>query len=290
MTRLSESELILNADQSIYHLNLHKEQLADTIITVGDPDRVKQVSQHFDRIDTSVQKREFITHTGEIGNKRISVISTGIGTDNIDIVLNEIDALVNIDFETRTVKQELTSLDIIRIGTAGCLQKDIPIDSILISEYGIGLDGLLHFYDYYNNADETMFQHVFLRFADQNTGFPIRPYFAQGNQSLLKKIGYDMQKGITVTCPGFYAPQDRKLRASTQLDGVLEALAEFNHNGLRVTNFEMETAGIYGLANILGHRAISCNALLANRANGTFSKRPKQTVDKLIEIVLGRIV
>ncbi|MFT5168146.1 MAG: uridine phosphorylase [Saprospiraceae bacterium] len=289
MTRIPESELILNTDNSIYHLHLQPDQLAETIITVGDPDRVAQVSQHFDRIDTRVQNREFITHTGELGGKRISVISTGIGTDNIDIVLNELDALVNIDFDTRMIKEQLTSLKIIRIGTSGCLQKDIPMDSILLSEYAIGLDGLMHFYNFYNNADETMFQHVFLRFVDQKTGFPIRPYFAQGNKALIKKIGYDMLKGVTVTCPGFYAPQGRRLRAEVQMEGILEVLADFNHNGLRITNFEMETAAIYGLANMLGHQAVSCNALLANRANGTFSKQAKQTVDKLIELVLGRV-
>ena len=289
MTRIPESELILNPDKSVYHLHLQPEQIADTVITVGDPDRVEQVSQHFDRLDTKVQKREFVTHTGELNGKRLSVISTGIGTDNIDIVLNELDALVNIDLETRKIKEELTSLKIIRIGTSGCLQKDIPVDSILVSEYAIGLDGLMHFYDFYNNADETMFQHVFLRYVDQKTSFPIRPYFAQGNKELIKKIGYDMQKGVTVTCPGFYAPQGRQLRAAIQAEDMLEVLADFNHNGLKVTNFEMETAAIYGLANILGHQAISCNALLANRADGTFSKQSKQTVDKLIEIVLGRL-
>jgi uridine phosphorylase len=289
MTRIPESELILNPDKSIYHLHLQPDQLADTVITVGDPDRVTMVSQHFDRIDSRVQKREFITHTGELGGKRISVISTGIGPDNIDIVFNELDALVNIDFNTRMVKEELTSLKIIRIGTSGCLQKDIPVDSILISEYAIGLDGLMHYYDFYNNADETMFQHVFLRFIDQKTGFPIRPYFAQGNKALIKKIGYDMLKGVTVTCPGFYAPQGRKIRAEMQMEGILEVLADFNHNGLRVTNFEMETSAMYGLSNMLGHQTLSCNALLANRANGTFSKQPKQTVEKLIELVLARL-
>lgn len=289
MTRIPESELILNPDQSIYHLNLRPEQLANTIITVGDPDRVGQVSKHFDRIDTQIQKREFVTHTGELGGKRISVISTGIGTDNIDIVLNELDALVNIDFTTRTVNPEPQSLEIIRIGTAGCLQEAIPVDSMLISEMAIGLDGLMHYYEHFNNADETMFQHVFLRYAHELTAFPIRPYFAQGDKDLIKKIGYDMQKGVTVTCPGFYAPQGRKLRTAVTTEGMLDVLANFDHDGLKITNFEMETAGIYGLSRVLGHRAISCNALLANRATGTFSTKPLQTVEKLIELVLDRI-
>lgn len=290
MTRIPESELIINPDQSVYHLNLRPEQLANTVITVGDPDRVEQVSKFFDRVDTKIQKREFVTHTGELNGQRISVISTGIGTDNIDIVLNELDALVNIDFNTRMVKEELTSLKIIRIGTSGGLQKDIPVDSMLISEMAIGLDGLLHFYKHFNNADETMFQHVFLRYAQEKTAFPLRPYFAQGNKDLIKKIGYDMLKGVTITCPGFYAPQGRQLRAETEFEEMLDVLADFDHNGLKVTNFEMETSGIYGLSKILGHQAISCNALLANRTRGTFSQKPKQTVEKLIEIVLGRLI
>jgi len=232
MTRISESELIINPDNSIYHLNLQPEQLADTIITVGDPDRVNQVSKYFDQIDFKVQKREFVTHTGSLNGQRISVISTGIG---------------------------------------------------------IGLDGLMHFYDYHNNADETMFQHVFLRYAQEQTAFPIRPYFAQGDKALIQKIGYDMLKGVTVTCPGFYAPQERQLRASPKVEGMLDVLANFNHKGLSVTNFEMETAGIYGLGRLLGHQAISCNVLLANRVKGTFSKRPQQSVEKLIEIVLDRL-
>lgn len=289
MTKISDSELILNPDQSIYHLHLQPDQIGQTIITVGDQDRVEMVSKYFDRIDTKVQKREFRTHTGELNGKRITVISTGIGPDNIDIVLNELDALVNIDFATRQVKETETSLDIIRIGTSGCLQEDIPVDSILISEQAIGLDGLMHFYEFYNNADETMFQHVFLRAMDQKANFPIRPYFIQGNAKLIQKIGYDMHKGTTVTCPGFYAPQGRQLRAAITVGGMLDALAEFDYDGKRITNFEMETAAIYGMSRLLGHNAVSCNALLANRANGTFSENPKRTMEKLIEVVLERL-
>ncbi len=289
MTKISESELILNPDNSIYHLNLQPDQIAETIITVGDMDRVEMVSKHFDRVDTKVQKREFVTHTGEIKGKRISVISTGIGTDNIDIVLNELDALVNIDFETRRAKEEETRLTLIRIGTSGCLQEDIPVDSVLISEQAVGLDGLLHFYEFYNNADETMFQHVFLRSLDQKANFPIRPYFIQGDADLIQKFGYDMQKGTTVTCPGFYAPQGRQLRVPITVEGMLDALAEFKYEQHRITNFEMETAAIYGMARVLGHRALSCNAILANRANGTFSEHPQRTIEKLIEVVLDRI-
>ncbi len=289
MTFLPESELILNDDGSVYHLHLQPEQLAPTVITVGDPDRVGSVSQHFDRIDHKIQKREFITHTGELNGKRLTVISTGIGTDNIDIVLNELDALVNIDFKTRQIKAETQALDIIRIGTSGCLQPDIPVDSMLISTFALGLDGLMHYYDYANNANETMLQFVFSRALQGRMNLPIRPYLIEGSPDWVTRLGYDMQKGMTVTCPGFYAPQGRQLRAEIQSPGLLDALQSFEHDGLRITNFEMETAGIYGLARLLGHRAISCNALLANRANGTFSPHPAKTVNKLIEIVLERI-
>ncbi len=289
MTRIPESELVLNADGSVYHLNLHPEQIADTIITVGDPDRVERISRYFDRIDTKVQKREFITHTGELNGKRLSVIATGIGTDNIDIVMNELDALVNIDLKTRQVKEELTSLKLIRVGTSGCLQKQIPIDSLLISVYGLGLDGLMHFYDHYRNANETMVEHVFQRYANQEISFPIRPYVSEGSLSLIKMLGYDLLKGITVTCPGFYAPQGRQLRVPIEGGNILEKLGKFHYNGLDITNFEMETSALYGLARLMGHEAVSCNVLIANRINQTFSKDSKAAVQKLIEIVLERL-
>ncbi len=289
MKIIPASELIINPDGSIYHLNLRPEQLAPTVITVGDPDRVSAVSKHFDRIDHQVQKREFVTHTGSYQGKPLSVISTGIGTDNIDIVFNELDALVNVDFATRQVKTKLQSLDIIRIGTSGCLQADIPLDSFLLSSYGLGLDGLLHFYNAPHNADETMVHHMFMEAVGKKMSFPIRPYLAQGSQALLEKFGSDMLKGITVTCPGFYAPQGRQVRAEIINENYLENLADFQYDEHRITNFEMETAGIYGLAKVLGHQAISCNALIANRATNRFSQHPAQTVDKLIELVLDRI-
>ncbi|MFK8101689.1 MAG: nucleoside phosphorylase [Saprospiraceae bacterium] len=289
MKIIPASELIINPDGSIYHLNLRPEQLATTVITVGDPDRVSAVSKHFDRIDHQVQKREFVTHTGSYQGKQLSVISTGIGTDNIDIVFNELDALVNVDFTTRQVKTELQSLDIIRIGTSGCLQEDIPLDSFLLSSYGLGLDGLLHFYNAPHNADETMVHHMFMQDVGKKMSFPIRPYLAQGSQSLLKRFGGDMLKGITVTCPGFYAPQGRQVRAEIINENYLENLVDFQYDEHRITNFEMETAGIYGLAKVLGHQAVSCNALIANRATNSFSQTPTQTVDKLIELVLDRI-
>ncbi len=289
MTYIPESELIINPDGSIYHLNLRPEHLAKTIITVGDPDRVAAVSQHFDKIEFQIQKREFVTHTGYLGTKRISVISTGIGTDNIDIVLNELDALVNVDFKERKVKEQHTSLDIIRIGTSGCLQEDIPVNSFLISSFGIGLDGLMLYYDYKNNADETLLQYDFMEYRPSELNYPIRPYLAQGSTNLIEKVGQKMIKGITLTCPGFYAPQGRKVRANTIVEDFIPLFADFQHKNLRITNFEMETAGIYGMARLLEHRAISCNVLLANRQTGEFSSTPKETVDKLIKYVLEQI-
>jgi uridine phosphorylase len=289
MKHFPPSELIINPDGSIYHLNLKPEQLAKNIITVGDPDRVTEVSKYFDSIEYKIQKREFVTHTGELNGTRITVISTGIGTDNIDIVMNELDALANIDFATRTEKEVLTSLNVIRIGTSGSMQKDIPVDTLLVSEYGIGIDGLLHFYDYKNNADEHM---TFLHFMEKmgsEINFPIRPYIASASSDLLKELAPDFLKGITLTCPGFYAPQGRILRGDISVPNLIERLATFNYNHLRCTNFEMETAGIYGLSNVFGHQAISFNAILANRITNEFSADPKVIVAKLIETVLDRV-
>ena len=289
MTRIAESELVLNPDGSVYHLNLQPDQIAKTIITVGDPDRVFEISKHFDRIDAKVQKREFITHTGELGGKRISVIGTGIGTDNMDIVFNELDALVNIDLKTRTIKKELTSLDFIRIGTSGCMQKDIPLDSLLISTFGLGLDGLLHYYKYSLNYEESILQENFSKYISSKIQLPIRPYFAIGSTELLTFFGEEMLRGITVTCPGFYAPQGRKLRIPLASEDILTVLSGFSYNKERITNFEMETSAIYGFAKMMGHRAISCNALIANRQHQSFSPNSKKAVQKLIEKVLSKI-
>ena len=289
MSYFAPSELIINADGSIYHLNLRPEQLAPIIITVGDPDRVEAVSKYFDRIDEKVQKREFVTHTGYLGNQRITVISTGIGTDNIDIVMTELDALVNIDFNTRTRKNTLTSLQIIRIGTSGALQPDLPLDSFLASSFGMGLDGLLLYYKRTLNEAEQLLQSNFAHSMANRINLPIPPYFAQASFALLHQIGENMQQGITVTCPGFYGPQGRILRIPSALDDFLSQLRAYTFDELRFTNFEMETAGIYGMANVLGHQAISCNALIANRANGKFSKDSKKTVDLLIQSVLEKL-
>jgi uridine phosphorylase len=269
-----ESELILNPDGSIYHLHLRPEQLADTIITVGDPDRVGEVSKHFDKIEHKVQHREFVTHTGTLRGKPLSVVSTGIGTDNIDIVLTELDALVNIDFATRETKTALTRLDIFRIGTSGSLQADIPVDSLLVSTMAIGFDNLMHFYDATPTGNELLFV----------------PYVFEGHKELLQLFDNEaFIKGVTVTAPGFYAPQGRILRGKVSEPKLLLNLSKFRTKHTFLSNMEMETAGIYGMARLLGHRAVSLSAILANRVDNTFSQNPQKTVDKLIEAALNVI-
>lgn len=284
-TFFPESELILNADGSIYHLHLQPEQIAETVITVGDPDRVQHVSRYFDRITDRVQHREFVTHTGELGGKRISVVATGIGTDNIDIVFNELDALVNIDFTTRTVKSTLTSLDIVRIGTSGCLQADIEVDTLLVSEYGLGLDALMDYYEFEDDAPDIL--EAFIAEWDEG-GLPY-PYLIAADRDLLKRFAHDLPKGITATCPGFYAPQGRVLRGRAFMPDLVQRLSRFKYKKHRITNFEMETAGIYGMAQVLGHKALSINALLANRITHQFSKNAEKVVDNAIKMVLERV-
>ncbi|MCX2681365.1 nucleoside phosphorylase [Galbibacter sp. EGI 63066] len=288
MSRIAESELILNNDGSIYHLNLLPEDIAPTIITVGDPDRVAEVSRYFDSIEIKKGKREFVTHTGHLNGKRISVISTGIGTDNIDIVFNELDALVNIDFENRRAKPSLQSLDIIRIGTSGSIQKHIPVDDFLISEYAVGFDGLLHFYDsisvQHQDIQTALVKHTSWA-AEKSV-----PYVVKYSKALAGKlISEDIHLGFTATNPGFYGPQSRKLRLDMQDESLNDKLASFDFNGLKLTNLEMETAGIYGLAALLGHKAVSMNCILANRATGTFSKHPQKSTQQLIEYTLEKL-
>lgn len=284
--KISTTDLILNKDGSVYHLNLLPEDLADYIITVGDPDRVGEVSKHFDKVELRKGKREFITHTGYIGSKRISVISTGIGTDNIDIVLNELDALVNIDLDRRVYLDKLKSLNIIRIGTSGAMQTDIPIDSILVSEYAVGLDALMAFYTYEASREEKA---ILRAIVSQAPAFkPLKPYVCAASKLLLRKIGKDLPRGITVTAPGFYAPQGRELRYTKSIPNFIKQLSSISKDNWRLTNLEMETSGIYGLANILGHQAISVNAILASRVKYEFSKNPGKTIDKTIKLVLER--
>lgn len=289
MNKIAASELILNKDGSIYHLNLLPENIAKTIIFVGDPDRVEKVTKYFDSIDFETQKREFKTQTGTYKGKRITVISTGIGPDNIDIVLNELDALVNIDLKNRTVNEQHTSLDIIRIGTSGCLQSDIPVDNFLISSHAMGLDGMLHSYDCEHICEKEI-ENAFI----DSTGWSDKkanPYCIKNGVELAKKLSSEQTySGITATAPGFYGPQGRVLRLSLQDKNLNKKIDSFQYKNHRITNLEMETSAIYGLAKLLGHNAVSMNALIANRANGEFSSDPYKTVDRLIKYTLDKIV
>jgi uridine phosphorylase len=288
MQRIADSELIINPRGAIYHLDLRPEELASTIFTVGDPARVAQVSKHFDSVEHKSAHREFITHTGYIGKKRLSVLSSGIGTDNIDIVLNEIDALANIDFETRTIKPNLTSLNIIRIGTCGSLQNDIPVDSFVASTHGLGIDNLLNFYRHEPHEEEKQIIQAFITQTQFHQQISY-PYVTGGAFSLIKHYVNGFHHGITVSCPGFYGPQGRILRIGlSQPDFVLK-LSGFNIGHHRICNFEMETSAIYGLGKILGHHCLSLNAVVANRVNRQFSKDPLATVERLITTVLEKI-
>ena len=287
MKPISEADLIINPDGSIYHLNLLPEDIADTVITVGDPDRVAEVSRYFDRIEVRKGKREFITNTGYLGSKRITVISTGIGTDNIDIVMNELDALVNIDFKTRLPNKSLKSLSIIRIGTSGAIQEDLPMGTILVSEFGLGLDALMHYYLHEISGDEHTILDAIKSHLHHFKG--ISPYLTAADSVLLEKIGKDLPRGITVTAPGFYAPQGRELRAKNSIPGLIDLLRSFSSGKNRITNLEMETAGIYALAKTLGHKALSVNAILASRVKFEFSSNPAKIINEAIQLVINRL-
>ncbi|HTS44978.1 MAG TPA: nucleoside phosphorylase [Puia sp.] len=290
MQRIAESELIINKRGAIYHLNLRPEELASVIITVGDPDRVAVVSKHFDKIEIKSQHREFVTHTGYIGNKRLSVVSTGIGTDNIDIVLNELDALTNIDFESRTIKKQLRQLDIIRIGTSGSLQADIPVDSFVVSTHGLGIDNLLNFYRHDQNEEEKQLLHSFVTQTQLHNRFSY-PYISGAAASLMKYFVNGFHRGITVTCPGFYGPQGRMLRLGLSNPELINRLTQFQFGQHKISNFEMETAGLYGLSKILGHHCLSLSAIVANRISKQFSKDAESLMEELIsqtlEIIIG---
>ena len=288
MSRIQESELIINKRGAIYHLDLRPEELAPTVIVVGDPDRVKLVSSYFDSIQVKMQHREFITHTGTIGSKRISVISTGIGTDNIDITLNEIDALANIDFRTREIKSRLTSLNIIRIGTSGSLQADIPVDGHVAGTHGLGIDNLINFYRLEQNEEEKQLLHSFVTHT-QLQGQMAYPYIASASASLIKHFVKDFYHGITVTTPGFYGPQGRILRLGIRNPELINSLTHFRFGQHRISNFEMETSAIYGLGRLLGHHCLSLNAVVANRIKKEFSRDAHAAVNGLIKKVLNII-
>ena len=286
---IKHSELILNPDGSVYHLNLRPEHITNDIIFVGDQDRVDKITKHFDVIEFTTQKREFKTTTGSYKNKRFSVMSTGIGPDNIDIVMNELDALVNIDLNTRKPKENLTSLNIVRIGTSGSLQADIPVDSFVISSHGLDLNGMLHSYqiDEISNSD---IENTFVKHTNWSNK-KAHPIVIENSKKLEEKLSSDKTfSGITATAGGFYGPQGRILRLALQDDDLNHKIDRFHFNNHRITNLEMETSAIYGLSKLLGHNACSINAIIANRANGTFSNNPGKVVADLIEYTLEKLI
>ncbi|MBE2230021.1 MAG: nucleoside phosphorylase [Chitinophagaceae bacterium] len=282
MNRIAESELIINSRGAVYHLDLRPEELGDTVVTVGDPDRVKEVSKYFDQVEVKRQHREFISHTGRVGKKRITVLSSGIGPDNIDIVLNELDALANIDFTSREIRKELKALNIIRLGTSGSLQEDIPVDSFVASTHGLGVDNLLNFYRHEHNDEEKELLHSFITHTQihSQTG---DPYITRCATSLIKHFVEGFHQGITVTCPGFYGPQGRILRLGIRNPELINRLSDFRFGPHRISNFEMETSAIYGLGKLLGHHCLALNAIVANRVKKEFSKDGQAAVENLIK-------
>lgn len=288
MNKIAETELILNQDGSVYHLHLRPEDIAETILIVGDQERVAAISKRFDSIEFKTHNREFVTHTGYVGNKRITALSTGIGTDNIDIVMNELDAAVNIDLQQRIPKKEHTALNIIRIGTSGALQADIPVDGFLLSTHGLGFDGLLNFYDVANTEENEALVDAFIKHTGWKDNLA-RPYLFAGAEKLISKLGSGMHKGITATAPGFYAPQGRELRLNAAMKNLNEQLTSFNFNGQHITNFEMETSALYGLGKALGHNCATVCAIIGNRVTMQFSKDYKKAIETLIDTVLERV-
>jgi uridine phosphorylase len=288
MNKISASELVLNDDNSVYHLHLHPHQIAKNIIVVGDPGRVEIISSYFDSIEHRVSNREIVTHTGILNNKPLTVMSTGMGTDNIDIVLNELDALVNIDLENRTLKDTHTSLNIIRLGTSGSLQEDVPVDSFVISEFGLGLDGLMNYYDFEQTAEEIELLEQFYAQTNYSKTFA-QPYFVKGSEELFNKLKNNCITGITATACGFYGPQGRILRIPLKETQLNEKLRDFKHDNYLITNFEMETSALYGLSRALGHNSCTICAIIANRFLGTGSNNYKLAVQKLIEQTLYKL-
>jgi uridine phosphorylase len=287
MKTLKQTELVLNPDGSIYHLNLHPEEISDNIILVGDPDRVEIVSAFFDSVEIKKRKREFITRTGYHKGTRVSVISTGIGTDNIDIVVNEADALANIDLKTRRIRDKKRSLSFIRVGTSGSLQEDIQVDSFVLSELSIGFDNLLSFYKDSDQICDNGFEKAFKEQVLENKP-NLQPYVVAASDKLLNKfVSEELYAGVTISAPGFYAPQGRELRLAAAYPGMNDRISKFRHGRHRITNYEMESSAIYGLSRLLGHQAVTVCAVIANRVKGTFSQNHEHTICKLIKLVLN---
>lgn len=287
-TVLEPSELVLNPDGSIYHLALRPEQLGDLVLVVGDQGRVEKVSRHFERVEHRVQNREFVAHTGVYHGTHITALSTGIGTDNIDIVLNELDALVNIDLAARTPKREHKSLRIIRLGTCGALQEDIPVDSRIVSAYGVGMDNVLHYYAYESTDAELRLLNALLALTEWPDNLPY-PYVAAGDKELIERLGHGNTVGITFTAGGFYGPQGRQLRLLPSVDGLNERISAFAHEEQRAANFEMETSALYGLGSMLGHRTCTVCCVVANRLRKEYSKDHHAAIDRMIGEVLERM-
>jgi len=284
---IAETELILRPDGSIYHLGIHPEQLASKVILVGDPERVPLISRHFDHVEFTSSNREFVVHTGTVNHKRISVVSTGIGVDNIDIVVNELDALVNIDLTSRRPKESLTHLQLVRVGTSGSLQRDIPTGSFVASAFACAWDGVPQSYGGIAEPPETELCDA-LKTAIPHLATQSGLYAVSSSSDLLSRIGGGMFAGITATANGFYGPQGRSLRLASLMEPVIDQLASFRHGDLRITNFEMECAGIYALASMMGHDAVTVCVILANRATKEFHKNPSASVEQLIHQVLER--
>ncbi len=287
--RIEESELIINNDGSVFHLHLKPGELAENIILVGDPDRVRVVASYFDEIELEKRNREFVSTTGLYRGKRFSVVATGIGTDNIDIVMNELDALVNVDFETRQVKDQLTTLNLVRIGTSGSLQKDLPVDSCLLSEKAIGFDGLLNFYANRDSVSDIAFEDEFKSSVDWNEKLT-SPYVVNASPDLLEKLSNnDFNTGVTISAPGFYGPQGRVIRLGLVDSDINEKISNFVYGNFRITNYEMECSAIYGLSKLLGHKAATVCAIIANRKAGEYSKDYKPVIKTLIKKVLDSL-
>lgn len=288
MKKFKDSELIINPDGSVYHIKLRPEDVAPTVILVGDQHRVPVVSKYFDVIEVKKENREFVTHTGTLNGKRLTVASTGIGTDNIDIVINELDAAVNIDLERREPKEKHTALNLVRLGTSGALQPDIEVDSFVASAFGLGFDGLLHFYQYPENLVENDLAEAFIKQTGWNTRLPY-PYVVKASSNLLEKLAYDLKSGITATANGFYGPQGRQLRIPLAYPELNQAIENFEHKGHRIVNFEMETSALFALGGILGHNTLTICDIIANRVTRQFSRDYKASVEKMIRLVLERL-